>query len=245
VKACRALTARVAGGHVPADGLAAEVDTEADLTQDAPFARHGFGAQFVEVRVDAVTGEVRVPRLLGVFAVGRIVNPKTARSQLIGGTTMGVSMGLLEERPIDPQFGAFPNHDLATYHVPSCADVPNVEAAWIDEDDPHLKPMGTKGIGEIGIVGTAAAVANAVHHATGVRVRELPCGSTSCWGRYVFLRFSATASRMRSRSAPSSIVSSSLMSIARLTFPSRLELKRPEGSLSDAPLKNVSLTTFV
>jgi xanthine dehydrogenase YagR molybdenum-binding subunit len=126
------------------------------------------------VRVDVDSGEIRVARLLGVFAAGRIINPRTARSQLIGGMTMGFSMALLEESALDLEFGDYLNHDLAQYHVPVCADVLDVEAAWIDEDDRHLNPMGSKGIGEIGIVGTAAAVANALFHATGVRFRALP-----------------------------------------------------------------------
>jgi xanthine dehydrogenase YagR molybdenum-binding subunit len=166
VKACREL--------LEGDAEEVSVDTSKDVEADEPLAKHAFGAQFVEVRVDDETGEVRVPRLLGVFAAGRIVNPKTARSQFIGGMTMGLGMALLEESVLDPQFGDYVNHDLATYHVPVCADVQEIDAAWIDEDDPHLNPMGAKGIGEIGIVGTAAAVANAVHHATGVRVRDLP-----------------------------------------------------------------------
>jgi xanthine dehydrogenase YagR molybdenum-binding subunit len=151
-----------------------EVDTTDDIEKAEPFARHAFGAQFVEVRVNAETGEVRVPRMLGVFAAGRIINAKTARSQLIGGMTMGLGMALLEESTLDPRFGDYVNHDLATYHVPVCADVQDIEAVWIDEHDPHLNPMGAKGIGEIGIVGAAAAVANAVRHATGVRFRKLP-----------------------------------------------------------------------
>jgi xanthine dehydrogenase YagR molybdenum-binding subunit len=105
---------------------------------------------------------------------GRIVNPTTARSQFIGGMTMGLSMALYEEAVLDPRFGHWINHDLAQYHITSCADVNRIEAYWLDEHDPYVNPLGTKGIGEIGIVGTAAAVANAVHHATGVRVRELP-----------------------------------------------------------------------
>jgi xanthine dehydrogenase YagR molybdenum-binding subunit len=149
----------------------ASVETE---RSDEPLSKHGFGAQFVEVRVNAVTGEVRVPRVLGVFACGRILNPKTARSQFIGGMTMGVSMALLEETVIDANAGTFVNHDLAMYHVPVHADIREIEAVWLDEVDTHVNPMGAKGIGEIGIVGTAAAVANAVHHATGIRVRDLP-----------------------------------------------------------------------
>jgi xanthine dehydrogenase YagR molybdenum-binding subunit len=133
-----------------------------------------FGAQFAEVRVDADTGEIRVPRMLGTFAVGRVVNPRMARSQLIGGMTFGLSMALFEEGVMDPRAGAIVNDDLAGYHIPTHADVGELEACWIDEIDPHVNPMGTKGIGEIGIVGSAAAVANAVFHATGVRVRDLP-----------------------------------------------------------------------
>jgi xanthine dehydrogenase YagR molybdenum-binding subunit len=126
------------------------------------------------VRVDVDTGEVRVPRLLGVFAAGRIVNAVTARSQFVGGMTMGLSMALFEESTIDPQFGDYPNHDLATYHVATCADVRDIEAVWLDEEETHLGPLGVKGIGEIGIVGTAAAIANAVYHSTAIRVRDLP-----------------------------------------------------------------------
>jgi xanthine dehydrogenase YagR molybdenum-binding subunit len=155
-------------------GEEAIADTRAYVKGRAELARHAFGAQFAEVRVDVDSGEVRVARMLGVFAAGRIVNPRTARSQLLGGMTMGLSMALLEESVLDLEFGDYLNHDLAQYHVPVCADVLDIEAAWIDEDDPHLNPMGTKGVGEIGIVGAAAAVANAVYHATGVRFRDLP-----------------------------------------------------------------------
>ena len=159
---------------VPEAGLEAAVDTTEEVAVQAAFSRHAFGAQFAEVRVDVDTGEIRVPRLLGMFAVGRVVSPKTARSQLVGGMTMGLSMALHEGSVMDPRFGDYVNHDLASYHVASCADVLDIEADWIEEDDPHLNPMGAKGIGEIGIVGTAAAIANAVHHATGIRVRDLP-----------------------------------------------------------------------
>jgi xanthine dehydrogenase YagR molybdenum-binding subunit len=165
-KACRAL--REEGG------TEARADTAADVEALEKLSRHAFGAQFAEVRVNADTGEVRVPRLFGIFAAGRIINPKTARSQFIGGLTMGLGMALHEESVMDAQFGDYVNHDFAGYHIPACADVQDIEAAWLEEDDPHLNPMGSKGIGEIGIVGTAAAIANAVHHATGIRVRDLP-----------------------------------------------------------------------
>jgi xanthine dehydrogenase YagR molybdenum-binding subunit len=176
VKACALLTERLGelGGEIPAAGFEVSADTADDVAADERLERHAFGAQFAEVRVDADTGEIRVPRLHGVFAAGRILNPLTARSQLIGGMTMGLSMALHEESVLDLEFGDYLNHDFAQYHVAACADVLDLEATWIEEDDDHLNPMGAKGIGEIGIVGTAAAIANAVHHATAIRVRDLP-----------------------------------------------------------------------
>jgi xanthine dehydrogenase YagR molybdenum-binding subunit len=156
------------------DGAHGRADTAADVAEDSGWARHSFGAQFAEVLVDPLTGEVRVPRLLGVFAAGRIVNPVLARSQFIGGMTMGLSMALFEATAVDAAAGGFVRKDLAQYHIACCADVPSVEAFWIEEDDPHLWPGGAKGIGEIGITGTAAAIGNAVYHATGRRVRDLP-----------------------------------------------------------------------
>ncbi|MER6186155.1 xanthine dehydrogenase family protein molybdopterin-binding subunit [Streptomyces sp. NPDC001652] len=161
-------------GPLPEPGLTASADTQGSADADSDYSRHAYGAHFAEVGVDTVTGEVRVRRLLGVYAAGRILNARTARSQFIGGMTMGLGMALTEGSTMDAAFGDFTEADLAAYHVPVHADVPAVEAHWIDEDDPHLNPMGSKGIGEIGIVGTAAAIGNAVHHATGVRYRELP-----------------------------------------------------------------------
>jgi xanthine dehydrogenase YagR molybdenum-binding subunit len=167
-KACRELRAGAGGkGEV-------RVDTTDDVRADQPLSRYAFGAQFAEVRVDPQTGEVRVSRLLGVFAAGRIINAKTARSQLIGAMTMGLGMALHEESVLDPRFGDYLNNDLGSYHVPVNADIEEVDAAWIDEHDPLVNPIGAKGVGEIGIVGTAAAIANAVHHATGIRIRDLP-----------------------------------------------------------------------
>jgi xanthine dehydrogenase YagR molybdenum-binding subunit len=176
LKACRALRQQLRdnGGAIPDGGAEAQAGTAEDIEARDSFARYAYAAQFAEVRVDIDTGEVRVARLLGVFAAGRIMNAATARSQLIGGMTMGLSMALHEEGVLDPRFGDWVNHDLATYHIATCADVAQIEAHWIDEDDRHLNPLGIKGLGEIGIVGTAAAIANAVHHATGVRVRDLP-----------------------------------------------------------------------
>lgn len=156
------------------DGKHGSADTTQDVARDEGWARHSFGAQFAEVLVDPLTGEVRVPRLLGVFAAGRILNPVLARSQFIGGMTMGLSMALFEETAVDATAGGFVRKDLAQYHIATCADVPSVEAFWIDEADAHLWPGGGKGIGEIGITGTAAAIGNGVWHATGRRVRDLP-----------------------------------------------------------------------
>ena len=175
VRACRLLRA--------GDEDEVHVDTSDSADAEEPLAKHGFGAIFVEAHVDVDTAEVRVARALGVFGVGRILNPKTARSQLIGGMTMGIGMALMEETRVDGRLGAFVDQDLAMYHVPVNADVLDVDATWIDEDDPHINPMGAKGIGEIGIVGTAAAVANAVHDATGVRVRDLPITPDKLVGR--------------------------------------------------------------
>ncbi|VEG51335.1 molybdopterin binding aldehyde oxidase and xanthine dehydrogenase [Mycolicibacterium aurum] len=133
-----------------------------------------FGAHFVEAHVNRDTGEVRIPRMLGVFSIGRAINARTLRSQLIGGMTMGLSMALHEESVRDPRFGHVVTQDLANYHISAHADVMDVDAIWLDEVEEHLNPMGSRGAGEIGIVGAAAAVVNAVYHATGVRVRELP-----------------------------------------------------------------------
>ncbi len=152
----------------------ADYDTRAELKALEDYARHAFGAQFAQVTVDPHTGEVTVDRMLGAFAAGRILNPQTARSQFLGGMTMGLGMALMEETVVDRASGDFLSADLAQYHVPVNADVHDIEAMWIEEDDPHLNPMGSKGIGEIGITGAAAAIANAVHAATGVRVRQLP-----------------------------------------------------------------------
>lgn len=176
VEAARQLRARLQsehGGVVPADGL--EVTAGMPDNPDAErYSMHAFGAQFAEVRVHEDTGEVRVPRLLGVFAAGRIINPKTARSQLLGGMTMGLSMALHEDGVRDPRFGHVVNRDFAEYHIATNADVGSIEVHSLDEEDPYVNAMGSKGLGELGIVGTAAAIANAVNHATGIRVRDLP-----------------------------------------------------------------------
>lgn len=155
----------------------AGVETSANAADNPAMeelAMHSFGAVFAEARVHRWTGEIRVPRLLGVYSVGRVLNPTTARSQLLGGLVMGLSGALFEESYRDERFGHVVTQDLASYHVASHADVLGIEAEWLDEEDDRATPMGSRGIGEIGIVGTAAAIANATHHATGTRVRQLP-----------------------------------------------------------------------
>ncbi len=137
------------------------------------YSMGSYGAQFCEVRVNAVTGEVRVSRWVGAFDAGRILNPKTARSQFMGGIIMGIGMALTEETLFDERSGRITNPSLAEYHVPVNLDVPKIEAYFLDIPDPHT-PLGAHGIGEIGITGAAAAIANAVYHATGKRVRDLP-----------------------------------------------------------------------
>jgi xanthine dehydrogenase YagR molybdenum-binding subunit len=160
-------------GDNPSEGDTAEAGTP-DNPDTGNYSMHAFAAYFAEARVDVDTGEARVPRMTGVFAVGNVINAKTARSQFIGGMTMGLSMALHEESLVDSRFGHVVNHDFAEYHIPTNADVGEMDVAWIDEHDPHVNPMGSKGIGEIGICGSPAAIANAVFHATGVRVRDLP-----------------------------------------------------------------------
>ncbi|MGW9617759.1 xanthine dehydrogenase family protein molybdopterin-binding subunit [Streptomyces diastaticus] len=161
------------GTGIPPEGVTVRSDTTEALAALAQKERHSFGAQFAEVAVDTATGEVRVRRMLGIFAAGRIVNPLTARNQLVGGMTWGISMALHEEAVRDHRTGAHYAPDLAGYHVATHADVPDIEADWVDDHDLD-DPVGIKGIGEVGIVGAAAAVANAVWHATGVRHRDLP-----------------------------------------------------------------------
>lgn len=154
-------------------GIVAEDAIEFDKLNEQ-YQQSTFGAHFVEVGVDAVTGETRVRRMLAVCAAGRILNPKTARSQVIGAMTMGVGAALMEELAVDTRIGFFVNHDLAGYEVPVHADIPHQEVIFLDETDPISSPMKAKGVGELGICGIAAAVANAVYNATGVRVRDYP-----------------------------------------------------------------------
>jgi len=141
---------------------------------DKQYQLSTFGAHFAEVGVDAYTGVTRVRRMLAVCAAGRILNPKTARSQVIGAMTMGIGGALMEELAVDKRFGLFVNHDLATYEVPVHADVPHQEVVFLDEADDKANPIKAKGIGELGLCGVGAAVANAAYNACGVRVRDYP-----------------------------------------------------------------------
>jgi xanthine dehydrogenase YagR molybdenum-binding subunit len=158
----------LAGGELSAeDGI-----TYGDLGKK--YQQSTFGAHFVEVGVDRYTGEIRIRRMLAVCAAGRILNPKSARSQVIGAMTMGAGAALMEELVIDKRRGYFVNHDLAGYEVPVHADIPHQDVIFLEETDPISSPMKAKGVGELGICGVAAAVANAIYNATGVRVRDYP-----------------------------------------------------------------------
>lgn len=178
--------AEFAGGHVQGGGRSATLaklagaqgmEAEGGIepgTMEKAYRQMAYGAFFAEVAVDTESGEVRLRRMLGVFAAGRILNAKTARSQLLGGMIWGVGTALHEEAALDGRHGCFANHDLAEYHVPVHADIPEMDAILLPEVDDKANPLKIKGLGELGISGAAAAVANAVHNACGVRVREFP-----------------------------------------------------------------------
>ena len=158
---------------VGANGMEAEGGIKpGDMTKK--FSQQSYGAHFAEVAVNIDTGEPRLRRMLGVFTAGRILNPKTARSQVIGGMIFGVGAALEEDLVLDDRFGCFVNHDLAEYHVPVHADVPEVDAMFLAEIDDKTNPLKGKGVGELGICGSGAAVANAIYNATGVRIRDYP-----------------------------------------------------------------------
>jgi len=164
----------VALAQAAKDGEISAEDTMEYGDLDKKAQQSTFGAHFVEVAVDSATGEVRVRRMLAVCAAGRILNPKSARSQVIGAMTMGVGAALMEHLVVDKRIGFFVNHDLAGYEVPVHGDIPHQEVIFLDETDPQSSPMKAKGVGELGICGVAAAVANAIYNATGVRVRDYP-----------------------------------------------------------------------
>ncbi len=170
--ACTRLKARLDKGE-GAQGLSATGSVKPG-EEYKKYSQFAYGAHFAEVGVEQTTGEVRLRRMLGVFAAGRILNAKTARSQLIGGLIWGVGSALEEEAVVDPRIGAFVTQDLVHYHVPVHADVPQIEAVMLDEFDPHANVLGSKGLGELGICGAGAAVANAVYNACGARVRDYP-----------------------------------------------------------------------
>jgi xanthine dehydrogenase YagR molybdenum-binding subunit len=151
-----------------------EKESTASSNDDGSLARYAHSAIFAEVRVDEQLGIVRVARVVNAVAAGRILNPKTARSQVMGAVVMGIGMALHEETLIDHNFGRYVNANLGEYHVPVNADIHDVAVIFVDEPDAQINPLGIKGVGEIGVVGTAAAIANAIYHATGKRVRDLP-----------------------------------------------------------------------
>jgi xanthine dehydrogenase YagR molybdenum-binding subunit len=151
-----------------------ERNASAEPNADSKYSHYTHSAVFVEVKVDEQLGVIRVTRVVSAVAAGRILNPKTAGSQIFGAVVGGIGMALHEETATDHRFGRFMTHNLADYHVPVNADVHAIDVIFVDEKDDEINPLGVKGVGEIGIVGTAAAIANAVYHATGVRVRDLP-----------------------------------------------------------------------
>jgi len=155
------------------DSIEASVESTPDNT-NKKFSMHAFGAHFIEVRVDAELGSVRVVRVVTGVGAGRIMNEKTAMSQITGGVVGGIGMALMEETVMDHRMGRIVNASLGEYHVPVNADIPSLEAFFVEEHDEHVNPLGAKGIGEVSYVGVAAAVANAVFHATGKRIRQLP-----------------------------------------------------------------------
>jgi xanthine dehydrogenase YagR molybdenum-binding subunit len=160
--------AQLAGEGIVAEGSVKSGQNDKDYSQAS------YGAHFAEVAVDAVTGEVRVRRMLGIFAAGRILNLKTARSQCLGGMVFGIGAALTEELVHDPRTGKPVNHDLAEYHIPVNADVPQLEVILLEERDHFANPLQSKGLGELGISGAGAAINNAIYNACGVRGRDYP-----------------------------------------------------------------------
>jgi xanthine dehydrogenase YagR molybdenum-binding subunit len=159
---------RIAGDGISAGGAANPGNSR------QTFVQQSYGAHFAEVGVSEVTGEIRLRRMLGVFTAGRILNAKTARSQAIGGMTFGIGAALMEAIVIDKRDGWFVNNNLAEYHVAANADIPAIDAVFLPETDDHSSAMKSKGLGELGICGAGAAIANAVYNATGIRIRDYP-----------------------------------------------------------------------
>jgi xanthine dehydrogenase YagR molybdenum-binding subunit len=150
-----------------------EVTKESKVTQ-LPYSSYSFSVHFVKLRVHTPTGRVKIDQVVSCADAGTIVSPKTAESQMIGGAVGGIGMALMEDLVIDHRFGRPINNNLADYHVPVNADIPNVDVLFVNKKDPYINPIGTKGLGEIALVGVAPAIANAVFNATGKRIRSLP-----------------------------------------------------------------------
>ena len=156
------------------EGLLAETQTELAPDVAARYEFHSFGAHFCEVRVNRFTGEPRVTRFTTVVDAGRVVNAQAARSQLVGGVIFGIGQALLEDNPLELDTGRLAASNMADYMVPVNADIPDIDVHWLDRPDPHVGGLGTRGLGELGTVGSAAAVGNAIYNATGIRRRDLP-----------------------------------------------------------------------
>jgi xanthine dehydrogenase YagR molybdenum-binding subunit len=178
IRANEDISRSVAIKDVLADSGEAKLEAESSAIpnpiNNLKYSMHSHNAAFVEVKVDEDLGTIHVTRVVNAVAAGRILNPKTARSQVLGGTVWGISMALMEESNIDNNFGRYMNHNLAEYHIPVNADIHKIDVVFVEEEDDMVNPLGVKGVGEIGMLGVAAAVANAVYHATGKRVRDLP-----------------------------------------------------------------------
>ena len=170
--ASRAVTVAEVMRHGEVDRI--EQEGTASFKDDSSYARNTHSAIFAEVKVDEQLGVIRVTRVVNAVAAGRILNTKTAHSQIMGGVVWGIGMALHEETLVDHNFGRVVNANIAEYHVPVNADVYDIQVIFVDEPDEIINPLGIKGVGEIGIVGVAAAIANAIYHATGKRVRDLP-----------------------------------------------------------------------
>ena len=145
-----------------------------EMLKPPKYSMHAHNAVFVEVKVDPELMTVHVTRVVNAVAAGRIINPKTARSQVLGSVVWGISSALMEESVMDHRFGRFMNHNYAEYHIPVNADIHDIDVIFVHEEDDKVNPLGIKGIGEVGLLGVAAAVSNAIYHATGKRVRDLP-----------------------------------------------------------------------